>query len=56
LNDGAGCITASDNGANKHRTVIKAGVHIDNHCVRVASVMIGAGGTVGGGSTMTKNT
>ncbi len=56
VNFGAGSITANYDGANKHRTVIEADVHIGSNCVLVAPVTIGAGGTVGGGSTITKNT
>jgi bifunctional UDP-N-acetylglucosamine pyrophosphorylase/glucosamine-1-phosphate N-acetyltransferase len=56
VNFGAGSITANYDGANKHRTVIEAGVHIGSNCVLVAPVTIGAGGTVGGGSTITKST
>jgi len=56
VNYGAGSITANDAGANKHRTVIEDDVHIGSNCVLVAPVVIGAGGTVGGGSTITKDT
>jgi len=56
VNFGAGSITANYDGANKHRTVIEADVHIGSNCVLVAPVTIGAGGTVGGGSTLTKDT
>ena len=56
VNYGAGSITANYDGANKHRTVIEADAHIGSNCVLVAPVTIGAGGTVGGGSTITKNT
>jgi bifunctional UDP-N-acetylglucosamine pyrophosphorylase/glucosamine-1-phosphate N-acetyltransferase len=56
VNYGAGSITANYDGANKHRTVIDADVHIGSNCVLVAPVTIGAGGTVGGGSTITKST
>ena len=56
VNYGAGSITANYDGANKHRTVIEADVHIGSNCVLVAPVTIGAGGTVGGGSTISKNT
>lgn len=56
VNYGAGSITANYDGANKHRTVIEADVHIGSNCVLVAPVTIGAGGTVGGGSTVTKDT
>ena len=56
VNYGAGSITANYDGANKHRTVIEADVHIGSNCVLVAPVTIGHGGTVGGGSTITKDT
>ncbi len=56
VNFGAGSITANYDGAFKHRTVIEADAHIGSNCVLVAPVTIGAGGTVGGGSTITKDT
>jgi bifunctional UDP-N-acetylglucosamine pyrophosphorylase/glucosamine-1-phosphate N-acetyltransferase len=56
VNYGAGSITANYDGANKHRTVIEADVHIGSNCVLVAPVTIGEGSTVGAGSTITKNT
>jgi len=56
VNYGAGSITANYDGANKHRTVIEADVHIGSNCVLVAPITIGAGGTVAGGSTLTKST
>ena len=56
VNYGAGSITANYDGINKHCTVIGADVHIGSNCVLVAPVTIGAGGTVGGGSTITKDT
>lgn len=56
VNFGAGSITANYDGANKHRTEIGADVHVGSNCVLVAPVTIGAGGTVGGGSTITKST
>ncbi|MCB8745639.1 bifunctional UDP-N-acetylglucosamine diphosphorylase/glucosamine-1-phosphate N-acetyltransferase GlmU [Rhodoferax sp. U2-2l] len=55
VNYGAGSITANYDGANKHRTIIEADVHIGSNCVLVAPVTIGAGGTVGGGSTVSKD-
>jgi bifunctional UDP-N-acetylglucosamine pyrophosphorylase / glucosamine-1-phosphate N-acetyltransferase len=55
VNYGAGSITANYDGANKHRTVIEDDVHIGSNCVLVAPVTIGRGGTVGGGSTITKD-
>jgi bifunctional UDP-N-acetylglucosamine pyrophosphorylase/glucosamine-1-phosphate N-acetyltransferase len=56
VNYGAGSITANYDGAFKHQTVIEADVHIGSNCVLIAPVTIGAGGTVGGGSTITKDT
>ncbi len=56
VNYGAGSITANYDGAAKHRTVIEADVHVGSNCVLIAPVTIGAGGTVGGGSTITKDT
>ncbi len=56
VNYGAGSITANYDGARKHRTVIEPDVHVGSNCVLVAPVTIGAGGTVGGGSTITKST
>jgi bifunctional UDP-N-acetylglucosamine pyrophosphorylase / glucosamine-1-phosphate N-acetyltransferase len=55
VNYGAGSITANYDGANKHRTVIEADAHIGSNCVLVAPVTIGAGATIGGGSTITKD-
>ncbi|MEK8053523.1 bifunctional UDP-N-acetylglucosamine diphosphorylase/glucosamine-1-phosphate N-acetyltransferase GlmU [Ideonella sp. DXS22W] len=56
VNYGAGSITANYDGANKHRTVIGDDVHVGSNCVLIAPVSIGAGGTIGGGSTVAKNT
>ncbi len=56
VNFGAGSITANYDGANKHRTVIGPDAHIGSNCVLIAPVIIGEGGTVGGGSTISKNT
>jgi bifunctional UDP-N-acetylglucosamine pyrophosphorylase/glucosamine-1-phosphate N-acetyltransferase len=56
VNFGAGSITANYDGSNKHRTVIEADVHVGSNCVLVAPLTLGAGGTVGGGSTLTKDT
>jgi len=55
VNFGAGSITANYDGVNKHRTVIEANVHVGSNCVLVAPVTLGAGATVGGGSTITKD-
>ena len=56
VNYGAGSITANYDGANKHRTVIEDDVHVGSNSVLVAPVTIGRGGTVGGGSVVTKDT
>ena len=56
VNYGAGSITANYDGANKHRTVIEADVHIGSNSVLIAPVTIGAGGTVGAGSAISHNT
>ena len=55
VNYGAGSITANYDGANKHRTVIGADVHVGSNCVLVAPVTLGDGATVGGGSTVRKD-
>jgi bifunctional UDP-N-acetylglucosamine pyrophosphorylase/glucosamine-1-phosphate N-acetyltransferase len=55
VNFGAGSITANYDGANKHRTTIGADAHIGSNCVLVAPVEIGAGATIGGGSTIAKH-
>ena len=55
VNFGAGSITANYDGANKHRTVIGADVHVGSNCVLVAPVTLGEGATIGGGSTIAKD-
>ncbi len=55
VNYGAGSITANYDGANKHRTVIGADVHVGSNCVLVAPVTLGDGATIGGGSTISKD-
>jgi len=56
VNYGAGSITANYDGANKHRTIIEADVHVGSNSVLIAPITIGAGGTVGAGSTISKDT
>ena len=56
VNFGAGAITANYDGVNKHRTVIGDDASIGSNCVLVAPVTIGAGGTVAGGSTVSRDT
>jgi bifunctional UDP-N-acetylglucosamine pyrophosphorylase / glucosamine-1-phosphate N-acetyltransferase len=55
VNYGAGSITANYDGANKHRTVIEDDAHIGSNCVLIAPVVVKAGATVGGGSTISKD-
>ena len=54
VNYGAGSITANYDGANKHRSVIGDDAHIGSNCVLVAPITVGAGATIGGGSTIVK--
>jgi bifunctional UDP-N-acetylglucosamine pyrophosphorylase/glucosamine-1-phosphate N-acetyltransferase len=56
VNYGAGSITANYDGANKHLTTIESDVHVGSNCVLVAPLTLGAGGTMGAGSTVTKDT
>ena len=56
VNFGAGSITANYDGVNKHRTVLGDDASIGSNCVLVAPVTVGAGSTVAGGSTITRNT
>ncbi len=55
VNFGAGSITANYDGANKHRSVIGADVHVGSNCVLVAPITLGDGATIGGGSTIAKD-
>ena len=55
VNYGAGSITANYDGANKHRTVIEADVHVGSNCVLIAPVTLSEGATIGGGSTISKD-
>lgn len=56
VNYGAGVITANYDGANKHPTHIEADVHVGSNSVLIAPVTLGAGGTIGAGSVVTKDT
>ena len=55
VNYGAGSITANYDGANKHRTVLGDDVHVGSNCVLVAPISVGAGATIGAGSTVSKD-
>jgi len=52
---GAGTITCNYDGAHKHPTVICDGVFIGSGTQLVAPVRIGAGATIGAGSTITRD-
>ena len=55
VNYGAGSITANYDGANKHRSIIGDDAHVGSNCVLVAPITVGAGATIGGGSTIAKD-
>jgi bifunctional UDP-N-acetylglucosamine pyrophosphorylase/glucosamine-1-phosphate N-acetyltransferase len=55
VNVGAGTVTCNYDGASKHRTVIGDNVFIGSGSMLVAPVEIGAGATIGAGSTITKD-
>jgi bifunctional UDP-N-acetylglucosamine pyrophosphorylase/glucosamine-1-phosphate N-acetyltransferase len=50
---GAGTITCNHDGAGHVRTVIDRGAYVGSGCQLVAPVHIGAGATIGAGSTIT---
>ncbi len=54
VNIGAGTIVANYDGANKHRTTIEDDVHTGSNSVLVAPIVVGAGATIGAGSTVTR--
>jgi bifunctional UDP-N-acetylglucosamine pyrophosphorylase/glucosamine-1-phosphate N-acetyltransferase len=54
VNIGAGTITCNYDGVNKHQTQIGDGAFIGSNSSLVAPLKIGAGATVGAGSTVTK--
>ncbi len=55
VNIGAGTITCNYDGANKHRTVIGDGAFIGSDSQLVAPVKVGAGATIGAGSTISRD-
>jgi bifunctional UDP-N-acetylglucosamine pyrophosphorylase/glucosamine-1-phosphate N-acetyltransferase len=55
VNIGAGTIIANYDGANKHRTVIADDVHTGSNSVLVAPINVGAGATIGAGSTVARD-
>jgi len=54
VNIGAGTIVANYDGAHKHTTVIEDDVHTGSNSVLVAPIVIGAGATIGAGSTVVR--
>lgn len=55
VNIGAGTITCNYDGVNKHKTIIGDNAFIGSDTQLVAPVIIGAGATVGAGSTITQD-
>ncbi len=55
VNVGAGTITCNYDGANKHSTIIEDNVFIGSGTQLVAPIKIGAGATIGAGTTLRKN-
>jgi bifunctional UDP-N-acetylglucosamine pyrophosphorylase/glucosamine-1-phosphate N-acetyltransferase len=55
VNLGAGTITCNYDGANKHLTVIEDDAFIGSDTQLVAPVRVGAGATLGAGTTLTRN-
>jgi bifunctional UDP-N-acetylglucosamine pyrophosphorylase/glucosamine-1-phosphate N-acetyltransferase len=53
-NIGAGTITCNYDGVNKHQTVLGDGVFVGSDTQLVAPVKVGAGATIGAGSTITR--
>ena len=53
VNVGAGTITCNYDGANKHQTIIGDNVFVGSDTQLVAPVEVGAGATIGAGSTIT---
>lgn len=55
VNVGAGTVTCNYDGANKSQTHIDDGVFVGSGSMLVAPVRVGAGATIGAGSTITKD-
>lgn len=55
VNIGAGTITCNYDGANKHHTIIEDNAFIGSDTQLVAPVKVGAGATIGAGTTLTRN-
>ena len=55
VNVGAGTITCNYDGANKHQTTIGDNVFVGSGVNLVAPIVVGAGATIGAGSTLSKD-
>ena len=55
VNVGAGTITCNYDGVNKHRTIIEDDAFIGSDTQLVAPVRVGAGATLGAGTTLTRD-
>jgi bifunctional UDP-N-acetylglucosamine pyrophosphorylase / glucosamine-1-phosphate N-acetyltransferase len=55
VNIGAGVITCNYDGAHKHRTLIGDDAFIGSDCQLVAPVKVGAGASIGAGTTLTRD-
>lgn len=55
VNVGAGTITCNYDGVNKHKTIIEDDVFIGSDTQLVAPVRVGAGATLGAGTTLTED-
>ncbi|ADJ29844.1 bifunctional UDP-N-acetylglucosamine diphosphorylase/glucosamine-1-phosphate N-acetyltransferase GlmU [Nitrosococcus watsonii] len=55
VNIGAGTITCNYDGASKHRTIIEDGAFVGSDTQLVAPVKVGAGATIGAGTTITRD-
>lgn len=53
VNIGAGTITCNYDGVNKHKTILESDVFVGSNTSLVAPVIVGAGATIGAGSTIT---
>ncbi|MBP9742014.1 MAG: bifunctional UDP-N-acetylglucosamine diphosphorylase/glucosamine-1-phosphate N-acetyltransferase GlmU [Burkholderiales bacterium] len=56
VNVGAGSVTCNYDGKNKFKTIIGDNVFVGSGTMMVAPVVLGEGGVIGAGSTITKNT
>ncbi len=55
VNVGAGTVTCNYDGANKYKTIIEDEVFVGSNVALVAPVRVGAGATLGAGSTIVKD-